>query len=108
MRDVGAAIPGTRGGNAILLPIHLRGPGLAGTDVLAQDVPIVPGTTVSAFGFCFPPSAMPGHIVQHLVECKAHAVVLLPYVKAYWFSVVQRATVRSIMVAPVAATGCLQ
>ena len=51
---------------------------------------------------------MAGHIVQHLAECKAHAVVLLPDVKACWFPVVQLAAVRSITVAPVAATGCFQ
>ena len=51
---------------------------------------------------------MAGHNVQHLAECKAHAVVLLPGVKAYWFPLVQLATVRSIEVAPVAAAGCFQ
>ena len=80
----------------------------AGTDVLAQDVSIVPGTTVPAFGFCFPPPVVAGHTVQHLAECKAHAVVLLPDVKAYWFPLVQLAAVTSITVAPVAATGCFR
>ena len=80
----------------------------AGTDVLAQDVSIVPGTAAPAFGFCFPPPVMAGHIVQHLTECEAHAVVLLPDVKAYWSPVVQLAALRSITVAPVAATGCFQ
>ena len=82
--------------------------GSAGTDVLAQDVSIVPGTTAPAFGLCFPPPVMAGHIVQHLAECKAHAVVLLPNVKAYWFPVAQLAAVKSITVVPVAATRCLQ
>ena len=50
---------------------------------------------------------MAGHIVQHLAECKAHAVVL-PDIKAYWFPLVQLATVRSVEVAPVAAAGCFQ
>lgn len=80
----------------------------AGTDVLAHDVSVVPGSRVPAVGFCFPPPIMAGHIVQHLAECKAHAVVLLPDVKAYWFPLMQLATVRSIEVAPVAAEGCFQ
>ena len=59
--------------------------GSAETDVLAQDVSIVLGTTALAF---FPPPVMAGHIEQHLAECKAHAVVFLPDVKAYWFPLV--------------------
>ena len=82
--------------------------GSAGTNVLAQDVAIVPGTTVPAFGFCFPPPIMVGHIVQHLVECKAHAVVLLPDIRAYWFPLVQLATVRSIEVGLVATAWYFQ
>ena len=37
--------------------------GSAGTDVLARDVLIVPGTTTPAFGFCFSPAVMAGHSV---------------------------------------------
>ena len=55
------------------------------TDVLAHNVSIVPGTRIPAFGFRFPPPIMAGHIVQHLVECRAHVVVFLPDAKAYWF-----------------------
>ena len=76
--------------------------------MLAQDVSIVPGTTTPAFGFCFPPQVMAGHIVQQLAECKAHAVVFLSDVKAYWFPLMQLVTVRSIEVAPVAVAGCFQ
>ena len=39
---------------------------------------IVPGTTVPAFGLCLPPPIMTGHIVQHLTEWQARAVVLSP------------------------------
>ena len=46
--------------------------------------------------------------MQHLAECKAHAAVLLPDIRAYWFHLVQLATVRSIEVAPVAAAGYFQ
>ena len=42
--------------------------GSAETDVLAQDVSIVPGTTAPAFGFGFLPLVLAGHIVQHLAE----------------------------------------
>ena len=81
--------------------------GSAGTGVLAHDVSIVPGTTCPAFGFLLPAPGHGGcHIAQHLVECKAHAaVVLLRDVKAYRFPVMQRAAARSIMVAPRAASG---
>ena len=40
-----------------------------------QDVSIVPGTIVLAFGRCFPSPIMVGHIAQHLAECKAYHVV---------------------------------
>ena len=58
---------------------------LTGIDVFAHDVSIVPGTRIPAFGFCFPPPIMARHIVQRLVECRAHVVVFLPGVKGYWF-----------------------
>ena len=82
--------------------------GSVGADVFAHFVSLVPGTSVPALGFCFPPPIMAGHIVQHLVECEARAVVLRPDVKAYWFPLVQLATVKSIEVAAVAAEGCFQ
>lgn len=73
--------------------------GTAGVDVLAQNLAVLPGTAVPAFGFCFPPPVMAGHIVQRLQECRAHAVILVPGVKAYWFPRVQLASVRSVVVA---------
>ena len=42
---------------------------------------------------------MAGHIVQHMAECKTHAVALLPDVKAYWIPLLQFATVKAIEVA---------
>ena len=84
------------------LPIH------GGTDVLAHHKSIVPGTVVPAFGLCFPPPIMAGHIVQHLAKCKARAVELLPDGKAYWSPLTQLATMRSIEVAHVSAEGCFQ
>ena len=76
--------------------------------MLAHDASVVPGTRIPAFRFCFPPPIMAGHVVQHLAERKACAVVLLPDVKAYWFTLVRLATVRSIEVAQVATEGCSQ
>ena len=89
-------------GEAITFFSQYDGAGSAGTDVFAQDVSIVPDTRGPAFGFCFPAHIMAGHIVQHMVECKVHAVALLPDVKAYWFPLLQFATVRAIEVAPAA------
>lgn len=83
-------------------------PGSAGSDVLAQDVSLVPGADTLAFGFCFPPPIMAGHVVQHLAECRAHAVVVLPDIKAYWFPRVQLATVRECRVAGLGESGIFQ
>ena len=101
-----SVLPSRASGEVLPLFSQYDCAGSAGTDVLAQDVSIVLDTTVPAFGFWFPPPVMAGHTVQHRAECKAHAVVLLPDVKAYWFPVVQLGEARSITVAPVAATGC--
>ena len=44
---------------------------------------------------------MAGLLVQHLAECKAHAVVVVPNIKAFWYPRLQRAVVRSREVAAV-------
>lgn len=82
--------------------------GSNGVDVFAQDVSLQPGSGDRAFGYCFPPPVMAGHIVQHLAECNAHAVIVVPGTKAYWFPRVQQATVRSRVVAPANAWGYFQ
>lgn len=82
---------------------HYRCPRSAGVDVFAQNVAVLPGSSAPAFGFCFPPPIMAGHVVQHLAECRAHAVVVVPDLKPYWFPVVRHASVRSVQVAPVNA-----
>ena len=79
--------------------------GSAGIDAFANDVSIVPGTGRSAFSYCFPPPVMAGHLVQHLKECEAHAVVVLPGTHAYWFPLVQQACCRSRIVADRNETG---
>ena len=38
----------------------------SGADMFAQDILIVPGTRVPAFGFCFPPPIIAGHNLQHM------------------------------------------
>lgn len=58
-------------------------PGSPGRDVLAQNVAVMLGTYVPAFGYCFPPLAMTGHVVEHLAECRAHAVLVAPDTRPY-------------------------
>ena len=79
--------------------------GSAGVDMLAHDVAVLPGSQESARGFVFPAPVMAGHVVQHLLECRARGVLLLPDIHAYWFPALQQATVRSVEVAPRGATG---
>lgn len=43
--------------------------GSAGLEVFRQNIAITPGLEITAFGYCFPPPVMAGHIVQHLTEC---------------------------------------
>ena len=52
-----------------------------------------------------PPQVLVGPVVQHLAECHAHAVVLVPDVRAYWFPVLRQASVRSVVVSPMGARG---
>lgn len=87
---------------------HYDCAGSSGVDVLTQDVSRVPGTGESAFGFCFPPPVMAEHIVQHLSECEARAVIVVPDTRAYWFPLVQGAMVRSLEVAPKAVAESFQ
>lgn len=83
-------------------------PGSAGTDMLAQNVAVMPGTSMQAFGYCFPPPKMAGHVLQHLEECRAHAVLVLPDTRPYWFPLVQLASVRSLPVASRGEAGVFQ
>lgn len=70
--------------------------GSAGIDVFRQNTAVTPGLNTEAFGYCFPPPVMVGPIVQHLAECRSHAVVLLPNVHAYWSPRVHHAAVREL------------
>lgn len=70
--------------------------GCAGVDVLAQDLRYMPGSTdVPCFGFCFPPVSMVGVVLQHLEECRAKALLVVPDQKHSWFPRLAEATVRS-------------
>ena len=82
--------------------------GSSGTDVLTQDVSRLPGKGERMFGYCLPPPVMVGVIVQHLAEWQAHAVIVVPDTRAFWFPAVQEASIRSIVVAPSASKGRFQ
>ena len=73
-------VPGNAGTLPFFSQFHCEGS--SGADVLSQDVSRVLGTGESAFGYCFPPPGMAGHILQHMAECNAHAVILVPDTKA--------------------------
>ena len=55
-----------------------------------------------------PPPRMIGVIVQHLAEWQAHAVIVVPDTRTFWFPAVQHASIRFIVVAPSAAKGRFQ
>ena len=79
-----------------------------GVDVLAQDVSRLPGTGGQAFGYYFPSPNTVRHVVQHLAECHAHAVIVVPDTRACWYPLVQQAIVRSLQVAPKIMFGFFQ
>lgn len=68
--------------------------GCAGVDVLTQDVSRMPDSQMPCFGFCFPPTSMVGVVLQHLEECRARAVVIVPDRKLSWFPRLASAMVR--------------
>ena len=72
-----------------------RTQGCAGVDVLSQNVKRMPTSQRECFGFCFPPTNMVGVLLQHLDECGARAVVVLPDQKQSWFPRLASATVQS-------------
>ena len=107
MHGVGAALPVDWGGTVLFLSVRLcwfSEDRRVRARRFARSGYQCPGLRVS-----FPtPDHGRGHIVQHLAECEARAVVLLPDVKVHWFPLVQLATVRAIEVATVGAEGCFQ
>ena len=72
-----------------------RTPGCAGVDVLTQNVKFMPESSAECFGFCFPPTNMVGVMLQHLEECQARAVIVVPDQKQSWFPRLARGWVKS-------------
>lgn len=68
----------------------------AGVNVFRHHVAVNSGGQEAAVGYSFSPPVMVEHIVQHMAECKAHAVVIISDVRDHWFQRVQRATARSL------------
>lgn len=73
-------------------------PGSSGVDVLAQDVGCLPGCSPGSLAFCFPPIAMVGALIQHISECRARAVLIVPDFAGPWFPLLQSRTRGSITV----------
>ena len=44
-----------------------------------------PGGNTVPLGYCFPPPVTVEHVVQHMTERRAHAVIILPDVHEHWF-----------------------
>lgn len=71
-----------------------RTQGCAGVDVLTHNIRM-PGSSDKCFGFCFPPTNMVGVVLQHLEECQARAVMIVPDQKQSWFPRLARGLVKS-------------
>ena len=52
--------------------------GSAGVEVFRHRVSVTPGGQTAAVGYCERPRVMVVHVVQHMAECKAHAVIDIP------------------------------
>ena len=79
--------------------------GSSGIDVLAQDVGQLPGGGLNGLAFCFPPVALVGAVVQHLFECHARAVVVVPAIAGPWFPLLSSQERRSVLIAPKGGEG---
>ena len=90
--------PKTRAGERRRLPFFSRYhcEASAGLNFFSPNAAVTTGGNMPAFGYCFPPPVMAGHVVQHLAECRAHAVIVVPDVREYWFPQVSCATVRTL------------
>ena len=73
--------------------------GTASVDVLDQDVSHMPGSANACLGFCFPPPQMVAVVLQHMQDCKAGAVVVVPHDRQSWFPLLAAVTGRSVPVA---------
>lgn len=77
-----------------------------GVDVFRQDVAVTPDLGTKAFGYCFPPPIMVGHIAQGMAEREAHAVLVMPDVQEHWSPRVEQATTRELALPTVGTLGC--
>ena len=48
---------------------------------------------------------MAGHVVQHMAECRVHAVIALPDVREYWFQRVSHSILPAIVLSPAGSFG---
>ena len=64
------------------------------------------GNTVP-LGYCFPPPVTVEHVVQHMTERRAHAVIILPDVHEHWFPRASRTTVPATVLSKTGSFGYL-
>ena len=79
--------------------------GTTGIDVLRHNVSHMTGSANACFGFCFPPPQMVAVVLQHMQDCKARGVVVVPDDRQSWFPLLAAATVRSVLVAAKGGAG---
>ena len=79
----------------------------AGVDVFAQDVAFVPGSRTRAFGFGFPSPVMVGPVLQHLAECSARKVVVVPDTRPFWYPLLAQAATKYIALSARGQRGAL-
>ena len=92
---------GSQAARRLLFYSKQNAEGSSGVDVLSQDVSSLPGQTGVCFGFSIPPIPMIGVISQHIAECKARAVLIIPDQKLVWLPLIDEATVRSAEVSTI-------
>lgn len=90
-------VPGSEGEGTAALPFYsrYRTLGCARVDVPSHDVSQMPSSSSACFGFCFSPTGMVAVVLQHLVDCKARAVIVVPDHKQTWFPLLSNGTVKS-------------
>ena len=59
----------------------------------AKTLPLRWEGTQAPLGYCFPPPVKVEHVEEHMTECRAHALIILPDVHKHWFPRASRTTV---------------
>lgn len=72
-----------------------------------QNVAVTPGGNTATLEFGFPPAGMVGHVGQHVTECRAHVVLVLPDVPEHCSPRVSRVTVSALVRSKAASSGHL-